>query len=67
MGIQKNIFDFISYLFIITSILSMYFFEINYCYRLFMKITYISIFIFLGIMMKIVNKENLKKFSVNNE
>ena len=26
-----------------------------------MKITYISIFIFLGIMMKIVNKENLKK------
>jgi len=58
---RKIFLIFISYLFIITSILSMYFFEINYCYRLFMKITYISIFIFLGIMMKIVNKENLKK------
>ena len=44
---KKIFLIFISYLFIISSILSMYFFEINYCYRLFMKITYILLFIFL--------------------
>ena len=58
---KKIFLIFISYLFITTSMLSMYFFEINYCYRLFMKITYILLYIFLGVVIKTVNKENLKK------